>query len=62
MHFKAAKDGEIYNNSKQFNATGGNNIWERGIVHPDEVLADMIKIFHPDLAKDHEFIYYEQLN
>ena len=62
MRFQAAKDGEIYNNSKQFNLTGGNNIWERGIVHPDEVLADMIKIFHPDLAKDHEFIYYEQLN
>ena len=59
--FKAAKSGEVYNNSKQFNATGGNNIWERGIVHPDEVLADMIKVFHPDLAKDHTFIYYEQL-
>ncbi|CAA6690190.1 MULTISPECIES: ABC transporter substrate-binding protein [unclassified Lentimonas] len=62
MHFQAAKDGQIYNSCKQFNLTGGNNIWERGIVHPDEVLADMIKIFHPDLAKDHEFIYYEQLN
>jgi iron complex transport system substrate-binding protein len=60
--FKAAKSGEVYNNSKQFNATGGNNIWERGIVHPDEVLADMIKVFHPDLAKDHTFIYYEQLD
>lgn len=61
MHFQATKDGQVYNNSKQFNATGGNNIWERGIAHPDEVLADMIKIFHPDLAKDHQFIYYEQL-
>ena len=59
--FHAAAAGEVYNNSKQFNATGGNNIWERGIVHPDEVLADMIKVFHPDLAKDHTFIYYEQL-
>jgi iron complex transport system substrate-binding protein len=59
--FQAAAAGEVYNNSKQFNATGGNNIWERGIVHPDEVLADMIKVFHPELAKDHQFIYYEQL-
>jgi len=62
MRFQAAKDGNIFNNCKQFNNTGGNNIWERGIVHPDEVLADMIKIFHPDLAKEHNFIYYEQLN
>jgi iron complex transport system substrate-binding protein len=61
MRFQAAKDGQIYNNSKQFNATGGNNVWERGIVHPDEVLADMIKIFHPQLAEDHQFIFFEQL-
>lgn len=60
--FHAADTGQIYNNSKQFNATGGNNIWERGIVHSDEVLADLIKIFHPDLGKDHSFIYYEQLH
>ena len=59
--FHAAATGQVFNNSKQFNATGGNNIWERGIAHPDEVLADMIKVFHPDLAKDHTFIYYEQL-
>lgn len=59
--FHAAKTQHIYNNSKQYNATGGNNIYERGTVRPDEVLADLIKIFHPDLATEHEFIYYEQL-
>ena len=60
-HFRAAQAGHVYNNSKQFKSNGGNAIWERGIVHPDEVLADLIKIFHPELAKDHRFIYYEQL-
>ncbi len=36
-------------------------MWERGINHPDEVLADLIKIFHPELLPDHEFVYYERL-
>lgn len=59
--FRAAQVGNVYNNSKQVSPLGGNNIWERGIVHPEEVLADLIRIFHPELMPDHELIYYEQL-
>ncbi|TVP78959.1 MAG: hypothetical protein EA353_07465 [Puniceicoccaceae bacterium] len=60
--FAAAQEGRIFNNSKQVSAHGGNNIWERGVVHPDEVLADLIHIFHPDILPDHTPIYYERLN
>ena len=59
--FKAFQTGRIFNNSKRVNEKGGNDIWERGIAHPEEVLADLIKILHPDLLPEHEFIYYEQL-
>lgn len=59
--FTAAQHGKVYNNSKQTTLQGGNAIWERGIVHPDDVLADLIKIFHPELLPDWEFVYYEQL-
>jgi iron complex transport system substrate-binding protein len=59
--FRAAQIGQVYNNSRQVNPTGGNNIWERGIVHPEEVLADLIHIFHPELLPEYELIYYEQL-
>lgn len=60
--FKAAQTGQLYNNCKQLNQNGGNNIWERGIVHPDEVLGDLIQIFHSNLLPGREFIYYVHLN
>lgn len=59
--FDAAQKGRVYNNTRQVNATGGNAIWERGIVHPDEVLADLIHIFHPYLLPEHELVYYQHL-
>lgn len=59
--FRAGQTGHVFNNTKQRTASGGNSIWERGIVHPDEVLADLIKVFHPERMPDWEFIYYEQL-
>ena len=59
--FRAFREGMVFNSTKRVNPNGGNDIWERGINHPDEVLADLIKIFHPELLPDHEFIYYEKL-
>ena len=59
--FRAPQIRQVYNNTYQVSDTGGNNIWERGIVHPEEVLADLIKIFHPELLPEHEFIYHENL-
>ena len=59
--FGAAQISQVFNNTRQVGKNGGNNIWERGIVHPEEVLADLIKIFHPDLLPEHELIYYENL-
>lgn len=60
--FAAAKNGKVFNNTRQISANGGNAIWERGIIHPDEVLADLIRIFHPELLPEHALIYYERLN
>jgi len=59
--FRATRIGQVYNNTKQVGPSGGNNIWERGIVRPDEVLADLIKVFHPELMPQHELIFYEQI-
>ena len=59
--FEAAKTGAVFNNNRQLNDYGGNNIWERGIVYPDEVLSDLIKIFHPELRRDVPFFFYKQL-
>ncbi len=59
--FKAFGEGAIYNNTRQIRQGGGNEIWERGVLHPEETLADLIAIFHPELLPDHSLVYYEQL-
>jgi iron complex transport system substrate-binding protein len=59
--FKAFQQGNVYNNNARVNRYGGNDYWESGLTRPDLVLADLIKIFHPELVFKHELIYYQQL-
>ncbi|MCX6048328.1 MAG: ABC transporter substrate-binding protein [Chloroflexi bacterium] len=59
--FAAFKKGNVWNNNARANATGGNDYYESAIAHPDVVLADLIKILHPDLLPDHKLVYYQQL-
>lgn len=59
--FRPARRNKVYNNTRQVSPTGGNAIWESGIVRPDDVLADLIHIFHPGLLPDHDLVYYERL-
>ena len=58
---KAFKTGKLYNNNARLNKKGGNAYWETGLMSPDEVLADMIFIFHSDLLPEHQLKYYQQL-
>jgi iron complex transport system substrate-binding protein len=60
-NFKAVKTGNVYNNNNRINEFGGNDYWESGIVQPQIVLADLIKIFHPELLPDHKLVYYKKL-
>lgn len=53
-------NGEVYNATRRVTPKGGNDYWETGVVQPDVVLRDMVKIFHPDLVKE-DFVYYEKL-
>ncbi|TAE55960.1 MAG: ABC transporter substrate-binding protein [Nostocales cyanobacterium] len=59
--FQAVKTGNIYNNNARVNADGGNDYWEGGISNPDIVLADLIKILHPELLPEHQLFYYRKL-
>ena len=59
--FKVFKTGEIYNNNRRRRPSGGNDYWESGVVHPERLLADLIKIFHPQVVPDHELYYYQQI-
>lgn len=59
--FKAFVTDHIYNNNKLMNDIGSNDYWESGAVNPQVVLADLIRILHPELLPDHQLVYYKQL-
>lgn len=59
--FAATKTGNVWNFDKRVNENGGNDYYESGAVNPHLILADLAKIFHPDLMKDHEFVFHRQL-
>lgn len=46
--FKAYENGRVYNWRKQRLPSGANNFWERGVVHPEEMLEDLIHILNND--------------
>ena len=52
----------VYNDNKQMNPTGGNEVWETGAANPQDLLRDLIHIFHPEIKPDAVFHYYKKLN
>lgn len=52
----------IYNDNNRINATGGNEVWETGSANPQDLLRDLIAIFHPELIVEKDLHYYKKLN
>ena len=61
-NFRAIKTGNVFNANARLNEHGGNDYWETGLIEPDVLLADLIKILHPDLLPDHQLKYYRKLD
>ncbi len=59
--FRAVKENRLWNNNARMNANGGSDYFESGAAHPEVILADLIKIFHPELLPEHELEYYQPL-
>lgn len=59
--FKAYQEGKVFNNNARITDMGGTDYYENGIANPDVVLMDLISIFYPDLAVEHELFFYRQL-
>jgi iron complex transport system substrate-binding protein len=56
-----AKAGDVWNNDLRRNGSGGNDYFESAVLNPQEVLADLVAIFHPELLPDRRFSYYRRL-
>ena len=61
-NFKAFKNKQVFNNDLLVTPQGGNAYWETGLIEPDKILNDRVKILHPELLKEKPFNYYRQLN
>lgn len=59
--FKAFKNNNIYNIFGRHTPGGGNDYYEQGVIEPQVILKDIVKIFHPSLLPDHELVYHAQL-
>lgn len=57
---RCIRNGYVWACDRRTNPAGGNDYWESGVVHPDLVLRDLVKIFHPESVED-EFVYYRRL-
>lgn len=56
----AVRQDRVYNNNLRSTPAGGNDFYESGIVHPDLILRDLVKIFYPDSVSE-GFEYYRRL-
>lgn len=59
--FKPLNTKQVYNIHGTMNATAANDYWESGLINPHIILADLAKIFHPELLPEHHITYYKQL-
>jgi iron complex transport system substrate-binding protein len=59
--FAAFQNGQVYAFNRRVSEQGGNDYYESSAARPHLILLDLVKIFHPDLIPDHDFVYYRQL-
>lgn len=60
--FDAFKNDNIFSFVNKKGETGGVLYYELGPNRPDLILKDLIKIFHPELLKDHELYFFNKIN
>lgn len=58
----AVRTGQVWNRDRRIGPTGGNDLHERGVTHPDEQLADLVAVLHPDLLPGHVFTYLRRVS
>ncbi|WP_165922180.1 ABC transporter substrate-binding protein [Pseudonocardia endophytica] len=50
--------GQVWTRDKMLGPGGGNQYYERGVAHPDEILADLVSIVHPQLEPGRDTVYF----
>lgn len=58
---KIVRKGRVFNNNGRDTEAGGSDFWESGVVMPDTILLDLIRILHPELLPDYQLYFYREL-
>ena len=58
--FRAYRTGRVYHLMRRSKPSGAKDFWERGVVHPDEILGDIVSVLYPD-SLAWEPVFIEQL-
>jgi iron complex transport system substrate-binding protein len=59
--FKPMQTGNVFEPNKRVHGNGSNDFWETGLLRPDMLIKDLVKIFHPNLLPHYELYFYKQL-
>lgn len=59
--FKAFKQANVYSYNAKRGEKGGMTFFELGYARPDLILADIIKILHPELLPGYQLYFYKKL-
>ena len=60
-NFPQVQKKHIFNNNLKLSPSGGNDYWEKGVVRPDLILSDLVKIFHPDIDSSKVYNFYKKI-
>ena len=60
--FASFQQGKVFTYNKRMGEKGGNDYLEMGYARPDLILADLVKIFHPQYLPDYETYFFQQLS
>lgn len=58
--FRSFQTGRVYHLMRRSTPSGANDFWERGVVHPDEILGDIVSVLYPD-SLTWEQVFIERL-
>lgn len=61
QQFNSVKQKQIYDRQNRLSTSGGNDYWESGVIHPEWVLSDLVKILYPEILPQEPFYYYRKI-
>jgi iron complex transport system substrate-binding protein len=59
--FRAVREGRVYHQNRRMQPGIVDPSFSAIYLYPDTILADLIRIFHPEVLPNHEFTYFQQI-